>query len=145
MNRNLYIVVALTLCGCAPLMREEQPWSFVAATGGLELGSPVRVDGRWELPIRANVSGLEAIANKPTTMNSGMVCDETRARVEGRDIFLVIVTTVPHGDASARCPAAKLGALEPGQYIVLYGSRRAESVRLGAIDLPPQAARPAAH
>lgn len=144
MNRNLCLVVAITLCGCTSPMRKEQPWSFVTATGGLELGSPVSVDGRWELPIRANVSGLETITLAPTTMNSGLVCDETRTRVEGRDIFLLIVTTLPHGEASARCPAAKLGALESGRYDILYGSHRAESVRLGTIDLPPQATQPVA-
>jgi hypothetical protein len=125
----------LMLHGCAAIQREEQPWSFVTAVGGLELGSPVHSSNQWELPVRADVSGLHAVTNKPTTMNSGLVCDATKARIEGQDILLVVVTTAPHGTVSSSCPAAKLGALAPGHYNVLYGKTRSEGEALGTIDV----------
>ena len=123
------------LDGCAAAMREEKSWSFVTSVGGLAWASPIHENDRWKLPVRADVSGLQAITNAPTTMNSGLVCDETRAHVDGRDIFIVIVTTIPHGSSTSACPAANLGVLEPGQYNILYGSNSREGVKLGTVDV----------
>jgi hypothetical protein len=136
MTRNLCsLAILVTLHGCAAVLREERPWSFVTAIGGLELAPPVHLKSRWELPVRVDVTGLHAITNEPTIMNSGLVCDATKARVEGRDSRIVIVTTIPHGDVSTLCPSAKLGALAPGQYNILYGANRAEGVPLGVINV----------
>jgi hypothetical protein len=129
------LAILIALHGCATVTTKERSWSFVTAVGGLALAAPVHVGNRWELPVRADVSGLRAITNEPTTMNSGLVCDATRADVKGRDILIVIVTTMPHGNATSACPAAKLGALDPGQYNILYGPNRAEGVKLGTIDV----------
>ncbi len=123
------------LAACAAAMSEEKSWSFVTSVGGLAWDRPIHEDDGWKLPVRADVSGLQAITNAPTTMNSGLVCDKTRARVDGRDIYIVIVTTIPHGNATSACPAANLGVLEPGQYNVLYGSRGREGVKLGTVDV----------
>ena len=136
MRRHLpSLAILVTLYGCAAVMTQEQSWSFVTAVGGLEFATPVHVNNRWELPIRADVSGLRAITTEPTTMNSGLVCDSTKANIEGRNIFIVIVTTIPHGKATSVCPAADLGVLVPGQYNVLYGASIAEGVKLGAVDV----------
>lgn len=129
------LLVALALTGCNALTGEERPWSFVTSVGGLEISPPVHKGESWLLPVRADVSGLQAITHKPTTMNSGLVCDFTKARVKGQDIFIVIVTTLPHEGATSVCPAATLGALEPGQYNVWYGSNRTEGVQVGTVDV----------
>lgn len=134
MNRILHLLASVTLLsGCSGVMRDEQPWAFVTSVGGLELGTPVQEKNRWKLPIRADVSGLRSVTIKPTMLNSGLVCDKTKAYVEGRKIVIQIVTTIPHGDASPLCPAADLGAIQPGQYDVLYGARLGERILLGPI------------
>jgi len=124
------------LCACATASSKEQSWKFVESVGGLEIGAPVQVDRRWHLPVRADVSGLHAITHAPTTMNSGLVCNSSKARVKGTDIFLVIVTTLPHDGAKAACPSANLGSIVPGQYSVFYGTDRVGGVKLGSIDIP---------
>ena len=124
MNRRLVLLASvLVLSGCSLVMREEQPWAFVTSVGGLELGVPVLEKNRWKLPIRADVSGLQSITVEPTLRNSGLVCEKTKAYVQGRKIVILIVTTIPHGDANPVCTAADLGAIRPGQYEVFYGTR----------------------
>jgi len=134
MKRPLTILSFLLLAhGGTVALAKERPWSFVTAVGGLEVGTPVQTNGAWSLPIRADVSGLQAITNKPTTMNSALVCEAVKAQVKGNDIFLVLETGVADGTATSTCPAAKLGRLANGRYNVWYGRSQAESVSLGAV------------
>lgn len=134
MKRSLNILTILILVhGCSIIFAKEQPWSFVTAVGGLAVGTPVPSNGRWLLPVRADVSGTQVIANKPTTLNSGLVCEAVRAKVKGQDIFLTIKTTLAHKGATSVCPAAKLGRLSSGRYDVWYGTSRAEGTSLGTV------------
>lgn len=119
--------------GCTVAHAEERPWSFVTGAGGLEVGTPVQSNGRWSLPIRADVSGLKAFTNKPTTMNSALVCKAVKAQVKGNDIFLVLETSVAHGAATSSCPDADLGQLANGSYNVWYGKPQAKEISLGAV------------
>ncbi len=119
MNRPLTTLSVLVLVlGCAGAHSEEQTWSFVTAVGGLKVGTPVQSNGRWSLPIQADVAGLNAITNKPSTMKSGLVCKAVKAQVRGDNIFLVLETKVAHGTGTCRCPDAKLGRLADGSYDV---------------------------
>jgi hypothetical protein len=136
MTRHLVVLPALLMLhGCSLAFAEERSWSFVTAVGGLEVGKPVQSSGRWSLPIRADVSGLKTITNKPTTINSALVCEVVKARVKDQDIFLILKTTLAHGDATSICPAAKLGRLATGRYNVWYGAPRAKGISLGTIDV----------
>ena len=119
--------------GCAVALAAERPWSFVTAVGGLEVGTPVQSNGRWSLPIRSDVSGLQAITNKPTTINSALVCTAVKAQVKGSDIFLVLETSVAHGTATSSCPDADLGRLASGSYNVWYGTSQAKGISLGTV------------
>ena len=130
-----FLSVLFMLHGCAAVLAEERPWSFVTAVGGLEVGTPVRSNETWLLPVRADVSGLQAITNRPTTLNSAVVCEAVKAHFQGQDIFLILETTVAHDAATSRCPAAKLGKLAGGHYDVWYGASRAEGISLGTVDV----------
>jgi hypothetical protein len=134
MKSRLNFMSSLVLAlGCAVAQAEEQPWAFVTAVGGLEPGTPVKLGGRWSLPIRADVSGLQSIKNKPTTMNSALVCTAVKAQVRGNDIFLLVETSVTHGTATSSCPNADLGHLAGGSYNVWYGKAQAKGIPLGAV------------
>jgi hypothetical protein len=85
------------------------------------------------LPIHADVSGLQAISVKPTTLNSVMACSRTRAEVVGNDIYVTIATSLLGEGDSSRCPDAKLGAVPEGEYNVFYGSVRSDAVRLAGV------------
>jgi hypothetical protein len=134
MKRLLNSLSSLVLVlGCAVAHAAERPWSFVTAVGGLEVGTPVQSNGRWSLPIRADVSGLQAFTNTPTTMNSALVCKAVRAQVKGNEIFLILETSVAHGTATSSCPDANLGHLATGSYNVWYGTPHAKGASLGTV------------
>src|SRR5688572_29394296 len=126
-------LVLLMLTGCTGLVPRERPWAFVASVGGIAVDNPVRTPKGLILPIRADVSGLEAISVKPTTLNSIMACSKTRAEVEGNNIYVTIATTLLRQRGSSRCPDAKLSGLPNGNYTVFYRSAAADDVRLGEV------------
>jgi hypothetical protein len=130
-RNSLSSLVLLLVCSGANA--EERPWSFVTAVGGLEIGTPVQSKGKWSLPIRADVSGVRAVTSKPTTMNPALVCNAVKAKVRNNDIFLVLETSVAHGNATSRCPDAKLGKLASGSYNVWYGTSYANAISVGAV------------
>jgi hypothetical protein len=134
MKRSLNFLSSVVLVlGCAVAHAEERLWSFVTDVGGLEVRTPVQSNGRWLLPVRADVSGLQAITNKPTIMNSALVCTAVKAEVKGSDIFLVLETSVAFGTATSSCPDADLGQLAGGSYNVWYGTLQAKRISLGTV------------
>src|SRR5689334_14380729 len=100
-------LVLLTLSGCAAVVPKDRSWEFVTSVGGITVDNPVPTARGLVLPVRADVSGLQAISVKPTTLNSIMACSKTRAEVEGRNIYVTIATTLLRQGNSSRCPDAK--------------------------------------
>jgi hypothetical protein len=128
------LVVAALLLGCA-FAPKVQSWDFVTAVGGIAIQPPQSTPKGLLLPVRADVSGLQAITNEPTTLNSIMSCSVTRANVVGHDILLTISTSLMREGGSYACPPAKLGKLPAGRYAVFYGSERAGAKPIGVIDV----------
>lgn len=116
---------------------ETRNWSFVQSVGGMSLGAPVRAGTGWSLPITANVSGLEAITQTPTTLNSALVCERTSAVVEDRNIYLAISTGLVRGKYTVNCPSAQLGQVSAGAYRVFYRGPEHKPVLLGEIQVAP--------
>ena len=83
----------------------------------------------------ANVSGIEAVTVKPTLVNSALICENTRAVVEGRSIFLTIETGLVRKGTEVRCPPAVLGPIAPGRYRVFYQGPGESAVPLGFVDV----------
>jgi hypothetical protein len=98
----------------------EQTWAFVQSIGGLKVGAPTRQRDSWVLPVVVNVSGLEAITRKPTTLNSALICDRTNVAVKGNSVYVTISTAVTPSEASVHCPPAMLGSIRAGIYAVNY-------------------------
>ena len=132
MRRYLVIVALLSGCGLVP---KEQPWEFVTSVGGIAVDPPQASPSGVTLPVRADVSGLQTISNKPTALNSIMECSLTRARVQGREILVTISTSLLRDGGSSRCPPAKLGRPAAGRYTVLYGSTRENARPIGVVDV----------
>ena len=130
---NRLALVLLTLSGCSAVVPRDRSWEFVTSVGGIAVDNPVRTARGLVLPVHADVSGLEAISVKPTTLNSIMACSKTRAEVVGNNIYITISTTLLRQGGSARCPDAKLGGLQDGNYTVFYRLAPAEAVRLGEV------------
>jgi hypothetical protein len=129
-----FLVIALLLAGCG-LVPKEQSWEFVISVGGITVDPPQVTPSGLTLPVRADVSGLQTISNKPTTLNSIMACSLTQAKVEGREILVTISTSLLREGGSSQCPPAKLGKLAAGRYSVLYGSTRADAKPIGMVDV----------
>src|SRR5467141_3561240 len=111
-------VLCITIAGCAAALAEPQTWSFVTRIGGISIEAPQRSENGWILPVLANVSGIEAVTVKPTLVNSALICEKTRAIVEGQRIFLTIETGLVRKGTEVRCPPAVLGSIAPGRYQV---------------------------
>lgn len=127
-----FLVIVVLLSGCA-LVPKERSWDFVTSVGGIAVDAPKSTPRGLLLPVRADVSGSQAISNEPTTLNSIMSCAVTSARVEGHDILVTISTALLREGGSSRCPDAKLGRLAPGEYTVFYGSQRTDAKHIGVV------------
>jgi len=124
-------LLCFTIAGCAAALVEPQTWSFVTSVGGLSIQTPQHTEKGWILPVLANVSGIEAVTMKPRLINSALICENTRAVVEGRSIFLTIETGLVRKGAEVRCPPAALGSIAPGRYRVFYRGPGEPAVPLG--------------
>ena len=130
--------------GCTSVVsfaaRSSRDWQFIQSVGGIALGSPQR-DARRHvlLPIRCDVSGTQTITVRPTAINSALVCEPPVVRVRSSTVLLTIRTTIASDhNSNARCPAADLGALAPGEYSVIYRSPDGSQHPLGSIQIPLQ-------
>lgn len=121
----------LSSAACA----QEQPWSFVQTVGGLKLGQAVRRPNGWMLPIDANISGLATITMQPSKVNPGMVCEETKARLEGQSIYITLVTGTAKPGTASRCPPVFIGPVTAGRYAVFYRYGGQVPVALGDVVL----------
>ncbi len=136
MNKTLPLLVATLL----PMLAQAQPetWEFMRSVGGLAIGQPQRQEQGWVLPVRADLSGLQASSETPHALNSALACERIDAVVARSGIFLTVISGLAGPGRSSRCPAASLGAVGAGRYAVFYrGGDAAAQVRLGEIDIPP--------
>lgn len=134
MIRLLIAITLLALSGCSVNI-ESQSWHFVQSVGGITVGTPVRVDRDWVLPINADVSGLKEFTVKPTTMNSGMACRSLKVSIEGSAIFLTIKSGPAAEARNAQCPPAFLGQVKDDKYDVFYRGPNEEPARVGEVSI----------
>jgi hypothetical protein len=131
------IIAAVLTLVSVDALADRASWTFLQSVGGLTVGEPQRENGAWMLPIYADVSGLNNASTRPTTLNSGVACLETRASVEGSTVALSIFTGVAGSGRVPRCPAANLGHLAPGAYTVVYRGVREAEVSVRRIVIAP--------
>lgn len=129
------IFIALLAGLPLPGWARAEPWTFVRSVGGLAVDTPRKSERGWVLPVRANVSGLVTVTEKPTLLNSALVCKGTEAKVEGSNIYITIVSGLTDRKTSPWCPDAQLGKIAPGKYVVFYRSPNSQPVRLGEVDV----------
>jgi hypothetical protein len=114
---------------------EQRSWLFVQSVGGIEVGTLLKKETGWVLPVRSDVSGLRAVTVKPTALNSGLSCRRIEATIEGNAIFLTIDTGVAGGGRSSVCPSALLGHPRAGKYLVFYRSPNEKPVPIGEVSI----------
>lgn len=138
MKRIAFLLLALSMS--VPVFAGSERWSFVQSVGGIAVDAPTLWHWGWVLPVRADVSGLQSVTTKPTALNSALVCMRTDFAVEGRNMYLTIVTApAPSSDAeggqhaTSRCPPLTFGEMIPGKYSVFYRGPGETPVPLGEV------------
>jgi hypothetical protein len=132
---RLFALLVLAVLLPSPAFARAEGWQFVQSVGGITVGKPEHLPSGWSLPVRADVSGLTAVASKPTTLNSALICERIVAVVEGRNIFLTIVSGLAHSGSTSLCPPANLGNPAAGQYRVFYRGPSESPVELPGVSL----------
>ncbi len=131
----LVIPLLVWLAGCSYTTAKRVDWQFVQAVGGMAIGTPEkRAEGGWLLPVRCDISGLQEITVKPTTINSALLVKGFKVwRIENR--INLTLRTSPFGKTS-QTTAAFLGELPPGDYSVSYADPQGATHPLGSFNIP---------
>ena len=118
----LTLLVLVLLVSFETLTRETEDWDFIQKVGGIRTETPLETEDGFYLPVKCNVSGLDSVTIKPTTLNSALSCLKIKSIVNGNTIHLkVIVGLALTKKSDCNCKAVRVGDLEPGNYIVYYG------------------------
>jgi len=118
----LTLLVLVLLVSFVTLTRETEDWDFIQKVGGIKTETPLETEDGFYLPVKCNVSGLDSVTIKPTTLNSAFSCLKIKTTVNGNTIHLrVIAGLAVTKKSDCNCKAVRVGALEPGNYIVYYG------------------------
>ena len=126
----------LPVSAFAGFLGQERDWGFIQSVGGISISEPREVNGKWELPIQCDVSGLIEVTTKPSMLNSGLICATTKAQISDNEISLTVETDmVGAKDKSPICKSAKLGKIKKGTYRVFYLSPNNQKNELGLINI----------
>jgi len=118
----LTLIVLVLFVSFETLTRETEDWDFIQQVGGIKTETPLETEDGFYLPVKCNVSGLDSVTIKPTTLNSALSCLKIKSTVNGNSIHLKVVAGLAVTKKSdCDCKAVRVGNLEPGNYIVYYG------------------------
>ena len=141
MKKHLAMLLIIPLlAGCAScallLTSRGQSWDMIQSVGGLRVDDPAtQPDGTTFLPVVCNVSGLEEITVKPTTINSALVVKKTTARFKEDSIQIQIVTCVVDDKHTSVSKGVDLGTLSSGIYQVEYLNPDGSTIPLKQIEI----------
>jgi hypothetical protein len=112
-------------------------WSFIQSAGGIRVGAPEKKENNsWLLPVVCDVSGLNAITQKPTSINSGLVVTKVLHRVEGNEILISVALNAPlTKNGTSRCRDIVLANISSGAYKVLYAEPSKAAYAIGTVTL----------
>lgn len=120
----LTLLVLVLLISFVTLTRETENWDFIQKVGGIKTETPLETENGFYLPVKCNVSGLDSVTIKPTTLNSALSCLRIKSTVNGYTIQLKVIAGLAVTKKSdCNCQTVRIGDLEPGNYIVYYGDK----------------------
>jgi len=144
MKTGLSVVVVAIMLGTGMAATADlgdwyygESWAFMEAIGGISVDTPTRdLRGSVILPVHCNVSGLQAITQEPTQVNSALVVQSIETRVVETTIYLSVHTGLVSKGGTCRCTAVDLGDIPAGSYVVVYHGSDREKHALGSVDVP---------
>ena len=131
-------LVLILASACRQATAQTRDWSFIQATGGISISDPVKSDGHTRLPVIYDPSGLTAVTQQPTGLNSALTVYKIKAVQDKDRITLHIVTAlISKGGHSGPVHHADLAGIPPGAYTVYYETAGDPGKYLGKITLEP--------
>ena len=116
--------------------QESRDWDFIQKVGGIKTEKPFETEDGLYLPVTCNVSGTDSITNKPTELNSALVCKKIRVDHEDNKIYLTVITGLPiSSNTTCNCKAVNIGNLDNGSYDVYYKDKSSSEHQIGHFDL----------
>jgi hypothetical protein len=129
--------VLLFAVGCAPQPMQRLDWSEIQDRGGLVVHDAVVLpEGRTQIPIEFDASGLTEVTVKSSVLDSAHVVRDVDVTVDGRTIAFSLLLGAPDGRASNDPPPLVL-RVDPGLYEVDYRNRDGSQVPLRYLHLGP--------
>jgi hypothetical protein len=120
----LTLLVLILIVSFVTLTRETENWDFIQKVGGIKIETPLETEDGFYLPVVCNVSGLDSVTIKPTTLNSALSCLKIKSTINGNAVHLKVVAGLAVFEKpNCNCKAVRIGDLEPGKYIVYYGDK----------------------
>ena len=116
--------------------QKSRDWDFIQKVGGIKTENPLATEDGLYLPVMCNVSGTDSITNKPTLLNSALICKKIRVDHQGNKIYLTVITGLPVlGKATCNCKAVDIGNLDNGSYDVYYKDKSSSEHLIGHFSL----------
>ena len=116
------LLILVLLVSFENFTRQPEDWDFIQKVGGIKTGTPLETEDGFYLPVKCNVSGLDSVTIKPTTLNSSLSCLKIKSTVNGNTIHLRVITGLAVTKKfDCNCKVVRVGDLEPGNYTVYYG------------------------
>ena len=126
------LILVLALVSFYTLTRKTVDWDFIQRVGGIKTESPLPTEDGFYLPVICNVSGLDSVTVRPTTLNSALICLKTKPTIHENSIHLkVIAGLVLSKKEDCHCKAVGVGHLKRGTYIVYYGDKSSYEHQIG--------------
>ena len=126
-------IISLSFLGCSTL-DTHQDYSFIEQVGGIAVIG--QSDDPDFLEIRVNVSGLETIAVKPTTLNSALAVKSVKSEIDGSKINIYVVTTlVSDNNPNFTASKVNIGGANKGLNQVFYLNKDGSVVKLKDVDI----------
>lgn len=120
----LTLLVVFVLISFETLTRKTEDWDFIQKVGGIMIETPLKTEEGFYLPVKCNVSGLDSVTIKPTTLNSALSCLKIKSTVNGNIIHMKVIAGLALTKKSdCNCKTVRVGDLEPGNYMVYYGDK----------------------
>lgn len=117
------VLPTLAVAGLSSLVTSKHvDWNFIQSVGGIMVSEPSLNENKtvW-LPIICNVSGLEKITTKPTTVNSALVVRKIEHKIEKDRILIHVMTSlIDDQNKDVRTKGIILENIKPGVYKVEY-------------------------
>lgn len=127
----IVIIIALSVTFIL-MTRQARDWNFIQSVGGIKTEKPLETEDGYYLPVVCNVSGVDSVTIKSSTLNSALFVLKTKTHIKENRIYLTVFTGYSIvGKNDCKCKAVKIGTLKYGSYEIYYKDKDSTEHRIG--------------